>query len=91
MNFLEKALEYIFLPCCGICGKLGEGYLCKECGKLLEKYTINDNLQFKRNENVEKMHILKYEDIIRKAIIQYKFNDKSYLYKTFCEIIVKNK
>ncbi len=91
MNFLEKALEYIFLPCCGICGKLGEGYLCKECGKLLEKYMINDNLQFKRNESIEKMHILKYEDIIRKAIIQYKFNDKSYLYKTFCEIIVKNK
>ena len=40
MNLLEKALEYIFLPCCGICGKLYEGYLCKECGKELKKYEI---------------------------------------------------
>ena len=40
MNLLEKTLEYIFLPSCGVCGKLGEGYLCKKCGKELNKYAI---------------------------------------------------
>ena len=88
MYFLEKALEYIFLPSCGVCGKLGEGYLCKECEKELNKYTINCN-DFKQKTDI--LHIFQYKELIRKLIIQYKFNNKSYLYKTFCEFIVKNK
>ncbi len=35
--------------------------------------------------------LLQYKDIIREKMIQYKFNEKSYLYKMFCEIFVKNK
>ncbi len=125
MDIFEKALECIFLPSCGICGKLGEGYLCKNCEKELGKYVINlkrnftnskknmeinillkeykhdDNfpLQYKKVKNgskslknrINKFHVFKYEDLVRKLIIQYKFNDKSYLYKMFCEFIVKNK
>ena len=88
MYILNKALEYIFLPCCGVCNKIGEGYLCKRCEKELEKYMLNVE---HRIENAEAFHVFKYEKLIRKMIIGYKFNDKSYLYKTFCEIIVKNK
>ena len=101
MYVFEKVLEYIFLPSCGVCSKLGEGYLCKECEKELEKYVINQKKisnnnrsyreDIKIDENIEKMHIFKYKDIIRKLIIQYKFNEKSYLYRTFCKFIVKNK
>ena len=111
MCMLEKILEYIFLPKCGICGKLGEGYLCKDCLKELKKYAIiekkilynsSDILnEFEKIENklekveiiskIEKMHIFRYEEKIRNLILQYKFNDKAYLYKTFCEFIVKNK
>ena len=100
MYVFEKALEFIFLPSCGVCGKVGEGYLCKKCGKELEKYVINkryivnnlkrfDNINV--NENIDIMHIFDYKEIIRKLIINYKFNEKSYLYKTFCEFIVKRK
>ena len=88
MKLLEKALEYIFLPSCGICEKLSEGYLCKECGKELEKYEICLKAV---NEGIERLHVFKYEDLIRNLIIDYKFNDKSYLYKTFCEFIIKHK
>lgn len=88
MNLLEKALEYIFLPCCGICGKLGGGYLCKECGKELKKYEICLKTV---NAGTERLHVFKYEDLIRDLIIDYKFNNKSYLFKTFCEFITKNK
>lgn len=88
MNLLEKALEYIFLPCCGICGKLGGGYLCKECGKKLKKYEICLKTV---NAGTERLHVFKYEDLIRDLIIDYKFNNKSYLFKTFCEFITKNK
>ena len=111
MNLLEKVLEYIFLPSCGVCGKLGEAYLCKKCGKELENYLISIEskekhtntekmqergkklirIESKEKEVIPRMHIFKYENVIRKLIIQYKFNNKSYLYKTFCEFIVKNK
>ena len=111
MCILEKILEYIFLPKCGICGKLGEGYLCKDCLEELKKYAIiekkilynSSNIlnEFEKIENnlekveiiskIEKMHIFRYEEKIRNLILQYKFNDKAYLYKTFCEFIVANK
>ena len=124
MCFFEKALEFIFLPSCGVCGKLGEGYLCNNCGKELEKYVIcvkdkfderelnsqlesklgqrvqNDNFEKilykdkqenKNKDTIYKFHIFRYEELTRDLIIQYKFNEKSYLYKTFCEFIVKNK
>ena len=110
MYFINKALEYIFLPSCGVCEKLGDGYLCKKCEKDLKKYTIcvkdllidlktcNEISSSQKKQSlekdinkIEKFHVLKYQELIRKLIIQYKFNDKPYLYKTFCEIIVKNK
>ena len=94
MQFLEKILEYIFLPTCGGCGKLGEGYLCRKCEKELKKYevieeSINNNILNK--ERIDKMYIFKYTELVRNLILQYKFNDKAYLYRTFCEFIVKNK
>lgn len=94
MQFLEKILEYIFLPTCGVCGKLGEGYLCRKCERELKKYevieeSINNNILNK--ERIDKMYIFKYTELVRNLILQYKFNDKAYLYRTFCEFIVKNK
>ena len=94
MQFLEKILEYIFLSTCGVCGKLGEGYLCRKCEKELKKYkvieeSINNNLLDR--EQSDKMYIFKYTELVRNLILQYKFNDKAYLYRTFCEFMVKNK
>ena len=126
MHFLEKLLEFIFLPSCGVCGKIGEGYLCEKCEKEIEKYRLNHTLNYSKNniilrdnsntknnisdknkasnmndtninqsvssiDLIKKMHILEYKDIVRKLIIQYKFNDKSYLYKTFVKIIISDK
>lgn len=93
MYFFEKALEFIFLPSCGVCGKLGEGYLCTKCEKELEKYVIApaDKYPVQRRENDTILHVFAYKDLVRNLIISYKFNDKSYLYKTFCEFMVKNK
>lgn len=92
MDLLEKILEYIFLPSCGICKKLGEGYLCKNCGKELEKYKLETIECEKINKYiVEKFYIFKYLGIVRNMIIEYKFNDKPYLYRMFCKIIVEDK
>ena len=39
----------------------------------------------------ELISILKYEGLIRDKILQYKFEDKAYIYKTFAKIVLKNK
>ena len=95
MSILEQILEYIFLPNCGVCGKIEKGYLCKNCEKELKKYVyenkkiIIDDGDLKKERKIHIEHIFKYSELVRKLIIQYKFNDKAYLYKTFCEFIVK--
>lgn len=79
-------------PVCGICGKLNEDFLCKKCEKLLESQAKFE-IQEKQNINLyfdKLLYIFQYEGIIRKLIIDYKFNEKSYLYKTFANFLLKN-
>lgn len=79
MNFLDL----IFPPSCEICGKIGT-YLCESC--------YNKIKPFKIKKNTDKLMCLySYEGEIRTLMIQYKFNDKSYLDKFFAELIIKNK
>ena len=85
MNFFDHALEIIFPPKCGICGKIGEGYICNSCYNM---FIIN---KIYKNYNSERFHMLKYEGIIRDKLIEYKFNDKPYLYRMFYEILIKDK
>ena len=82
MNFFDHALEIIFPPKCGICGKIGERYICNNCYNM---FVIN------KSYNRERFHMLKYEGIIRDKLIEYKFNDKPYLYRMFYEILIKDK
>ena len=89
---VENILKYIYPPKCGICGKLDKEYLCKRCQKMLENETI---WEIKQNVNPyiffqEFISIFKYQGIIREKIIDYKFNEKSYLYKTFVNFLLKN-
>ena len=84
MKLIDTALDFIFPPSCGICGKLGEGHICNNCYKEIEKYLYENNEK-------DIFYLLRYKDIIREKMIQYKFNEKPYLYKMFCEIFVKNK
>lgn len=85
MNFFDHALEFIFPPKCGICGKIGEGYICNNCYNM---FVIN---KIYKNYNRERFHMLKYEGIIRDKLIEYKFNDKPHLYRMFYEILIKDK
>ena len=91
MNFINSALDYFFPPICGMCGEINENYICNNCYeniKKIKKCVINEY----NNRNFSKhLYIFKYEGTIRKRIIEYKFEDKAYLYKTFSEIFIKNK
>lgn len=91
---LEKILEYIYPPTCGVCGKICKEYICNKCRIKLRKYEIKNNhvikIGNKEKHFDELLCIFKYEDIIRDIIIKYKFQNKPYLYKTFSKIILKN-
>ena len=53
---------------------------------------INQKVHFKLDKNFEKyLCIFPYEGEIREKILEYKFKDKSYIYKTFTQIILKSK
>ena len=94
MNFLENVLNLIFSPNCGICGKSG-CYICNECIEKIKKLKLAVNRIDKYNDEEKyfdkHLYIFKYEDIIRKKIIEYKFGNKPYLFNMFCEFFVKNK
>lgn len=90
-NFIEKFLDLIFPPVCGICNKEINTYLCEKCEKEINKITCVGENKYSDKYFSTHMYLFKYEGIIRDKIISYKFDDKPYLYKTFCEIFVKNK
>ena len=89
----EIILNLIYPNVCGICDKICKESLCKKCELKLEAYKI---ACLKNYKNAEKVYfdycinMLKYESIIREKIIDYKFNERTYLYKTFAKIILKD-
>ena len=84
-------LDLIYPPVCGICDKINKKSLCKKCEIKIKPYQINEIEKIKNKSFDYQIKILKYENIIRDKIINYKFNEKAYLYKTFAKIILKNK
>lgn len=83
----------IYPPTCGICGKLDKNSLCKRCELMLDKHA---KFVVEKSQNIDKnfiehLYIFQYEGIVRRIILNYKFNDKSYLYKTFVNFLLKNK
>ena len=91
-NFYDRILDLVYPPVCGICGKFNQDFLCKKCQKMLEaeaKFEIDqvDNQEYFFENH---LYIFKYEGIIRKLILNYKFNEKSFLYKTFVNFLLNN-
>ena len=91
--FLLKTLEIlVFPPCCLICGKLLSEICCKDCKKrIYDKLNLKIESKNKKDYYFEKhIYLFTYKDEIRNLILDYKFNDKSYLYELFSKIITKN-
>lgn len=88
----ESLINLIYPPTCGICGKLDREFLCKKCNKMLENQAEFGIRKYKSNEMEfdEHLYIFKYEGIARRYILKYKFQEKSYLYKTFTNFLLKN-
>lgn len=92
-NIYEPILNLIYPPRCGICGKFNLEFLCKKCENYLKsqaKFEIQENQNIKQYFD-EHVYIFQYEGIIREKILEYKFKEKSYLYKTFINFLLKDK
>lgn len=83
--------KLIYPPVCGICDELNKKYLCRRCEEKLSPYYINKIEHKKKTFFEYQIKIFMYEDIVREKIIEYKFKEKSYMYKTFKKIILNNK
>ena len=88
-NIKEQLLNLIYPKVCGICEKGQNTYLCRKCENKLKAIAI-----FGKDEYIEKYfenhyYIFKYDSIIRNLIIDYKFNEKPYLYRSILEFINK--
>ena len=88
-NIKEQLLNLIYPKICGICEKGKNTYLCKKCENKLKEIAI-----FGKDEYLDKYfenhyYIFKYDSIIRNLIIDYKFNEKPYLYRSILEFLNK--
>ena len=88
--FINHAINLVYPNVCGICDRLSREDLCKKC-----EINLNNMARFKidkyKNKNFSKhLYIFKYEGIIKERLINYKFNEKSYIYKAFINFIIKN-
>ena len=98
LKIQEKISNLLYSPICGICEKINKDGLCSKCNlelkkqaevNILQKEEIEENIK-KEKYFEELMYIFKYEGQVRKLILDYKFNEKSYLYKTFVNFLLKN-
>ena len=96
----EKIINLIYPQVCGICGKINNKTICSKCNiqlkkqekmGILTKEKLEENSLEMEKHFEELMYIFKYEGQIRELILDYKFNEKSYMYKTFVNFLLKNK
>lgn len=79
---------------CSICGRPTKDGLCNKCKLLLDRQAIlgiDDYYLNNEKEFDEHMYLYAYDSIIRKLILKYKFQEKSYLYKIFVKNLKNNK
>ena len=94
-TIIENILNLIYPETCGVCGRICQESLCKKCEIKLKEFELkNKRIKIIRNNDIfvdEIYSIYRYDGLIRALILKYKFNNKSYLYKTFSKIILNNK
>ena len=91
MEILTRALDLIFPPICGFCGEIQTKYICNRCERIVDPIAINKIDEYNDKYFDKHLYVFKYEDIIREKIIDYKFENRAYLYRTFSEAIIRNK
>ena len=89
-------IDFLYPPTCIICGKSANYYICEKCNKRIQKYEEYHYLSRDEDNNYPIRHydyliyIFRYEKIIRKIMINYKFYSKPYIASFFANKILNN-
>ena len=91
-KILNKIINLIYPNVCGICGQICEQDICEKCKDKIEKIIVckKDIYNEKNFFYDEHMYLFNYKNDIRSKIIEYKFNEKPYMYKAFAQIFINN-
>lgn len=91
MHFINAILNIIYPNVCGICNNISKEDICVKCmAKIKAKKQTKKHIYLSKSFTYH-MYIFPYDDFIRKNIIQYKFSDEAYRYKSFVKIMLKDK
>lgn len=85
MEIIKKLLNLIYPQVCGICGKIHSKSLCNKCKiKIQNEYIFQtDDYKEDLSKNfIEHYYFFKYGNLIRNLILDLKFKEKPYIYKT---------
>ena len=88
---LEFASNFIGLQNCTICGKINNSYVCELCKKRLKKYESFRFFVKNKSYYNKAFYCYKYKGLIRKLLINYKFNGKAYLCNYFAKMLLNCK
>lgn len=91
LRLIHFILNLIYPNVCGICNKQDKEDLCEKCEikfKKIAKIKIHEvqDKNFKKH-----LYLFKYEGLIKQKLIDYKFNEKPYIYKSFVKFMINNK
>ena len=77
---------------CGFCGKLDKNSLCNKCKIRIQKNALYKIEDYRETSSFfdEHLYLFQYDGEIRDAILNFKFNEQTYIYKTFLEFLRNN-
>lgn len=87
---LEFVLDFLFPPACVVCGKIDKNWLCPKCQIRVERLEKSCEVQIENKKYEKLLYIFKYESLIRKLVLGYKFSNKAYINNFFVNTILKN-
>jgi len=82
---MGQILNVFFPPVCGICEKLSPRSLCNKCKKHIQNQVIYGVEDYKNTSSFfdEHIYLFRYSGEVRNAMLNYKFQEKAYIYTTF--------
>lgn len=93
-NIIGTILDIIYPQVCGICGKVSSKSICNKCRARLKsefKFEMDDYAEDAQKNFNEHYYFFKYENLIRQQILDLKFHEKTYVYKTIMYFLKENK
>lgn len=86
----EFVLNFLFPPACSVCGKMDPNWLCPNCQRRVERLEKSCVVEMENKKYEKLLYLFRYESLVRKLILRYKFSNKAYLNHFFANRIAEN-